>query len=186
MNPTRILLKVVLIALISLCFVSCNSEDWKIKKALKEYTLNEGSKYKLTEYRIMETILKSNLEDSISGSEVSIEVNKEMMSLDSLLLNKYIAEKENCIISQRNAIYYLKSSYDDLIEGYQEWIDETEEKIKEKQDKIDSINENISEWESLINEADSPVIYYVIKHHYILDEKHKEEIVLLTTEYEVL
>ena len=81
----RTLLNVVFILFISYCFVSCNTEDRKIKKALKEYALKNGSKYKLTEYRIIETIMKSNLEDSIKKYEVAIEVEKEMMTMENQL-----------------------------------------------------------------------------------------------------
>jgi len=186
MNRSRILLKVFIILFMSHCFVSCNTEDRKIKKALKECVLMEGSDYKLTEYRIVETILKSNLKDSISSSEVSIEVEKEMMRMDSLMLNKYVAEKEKCLLQQQNTSWHLKSSYSSLIRDWQKMSDEKEVELEEKQENIDDIKENIKGWESLINNSETPIIYYVIKHQYILDEKRTERIVLLTTEYEVL
>ena len=186
MNRTRILLKVVFVLFMSYCIVSCNTEDRKIKKALKECALKDGSKYKLTEYRIIETILKSNLEDSIKSSEVSIEVEKEMMKMDSLMLNKYVAEREQCKIQQQNTLWHLSSSYNSIIKDWQKMIDEQEEELKEKEEKIDKIKENIKVWKSRIHKAETPIIYYVIKHQYILDEKHIEKNVLLTTEYEIL
>ena len=128
----RTLLNVVFILFISYCFVSCNTEDRKIKKALKEYALKNGSKYKLTEYRIIETIMKSNLEDSIKKYEVAIEVEKEMMTMDSLMLNKYIAEREQCKKQQRSTVWHLSSSYNSIINDWQRMIDEQEEKLKEK------------------------------------------------------
>lgn len=185
MNRTRIFIKVIFALLISFGLFSCNTGDRKIKKALKECALKEGTKYKLTEYKIVETILKSNLEDSIKSSEVSIKVEKEMMKLDSLMLNKYIAERDQCKMQQKNTLWHLSSSYDSIIEDWQKMIDEQEEKLKEKQEKIDKIKEGIKGWESLILKAETPVIYYIIKHQYILDGKHIGKKVLLTTEYEI-
>jgi len=186
MKQTHLLLKVAFILLMFCGFVSCNTEDRNIKKALKENALADGTKYKLTEYRIVESILKTNLEDSIKSSNVSIQVKKEMMKMDSLMLNKYIGEREQCKTQKQNTLWHLASTYDSLIEDWQEMIDEQEEKLKEKQEEIDKIKDNIKSWESLIVNTDSPVIYYVIKHQYILDEKHIEKNVLLTTEFEIL
>jgi len=186
MKRTHILLKVVIVLTIFHGLVSCNSEDRKIKKALKENSLTDGTKYKLTEYRIVETILKTNLEDSIKSCNVSIQVQKEMMKMDSLMINKYIGEREQCKKQKQNTVWHLASTYASLIEDWQDMIDEQEEKLKEKQEEIDKINDNIKSWESLILNTDSPIIYYVIRHQYILDEKHIEKIVLLTTEFEIL
>ena len=186
MKRTHLLLKVVIVLIMFHGLVSCNSEDRKIKKALKENALTDGTKYKLTEYRIVETILKTNLKDSIKNSNVSIQVQKEMMKMDSLMLNKYIGEREQCKTQKQNTVWHLASTYDSLIEDWQEMIDEQEDKLKEKQEEIDKIEDKIKSWESLIVNTDSPVIYYVIKHQYILDEKHIEENILLTTEFEIL
>lgn len=186
MNRTRIFLNVIFALFICYGLVSCNTEERKIKKALKECALKEGTKYKLTEYKIVETILKSNLKDSIKSSEISIEVEKEMMRNDSLLLNKYIAQREQCKTQQKNTLYYLASSYNSIINDWQEMIDEKEEDLNEKQEEINKINENIKKWETLIQKAETPIIYYVIKHQYVLDEKHIGNIVLLTTDFQIL
>jgi len=106
--------------------------------------------------------------------------------MDSVMLNKYIGEREQCKMQKQNTVWHLASTYDNLIEDWQEMIDEQEEKLKLKLEEIDRVKNKISIWESLIENTDSPVIYYVIKHQYVLDEKHIEEDVLLTTEFETL
>lgn len=87
---------------------------------------------------------------------------------------------------KRNTVWHLASTYDNLIEDWQEMIDEQEEKLKLKREEIDKIEDKNRIWKSLIENTNSPVIYYVIKHQYVLDEKHIEENVLLTTEFEIL
>ncbi len=74
-NKTFVL-KVILIFFLFCGFVSCNTEDRNIKKALKEHALLDGTKYKLTEYRVIETILKTNIEDSIQSGNISVQVKK--------------------------------------------------------------------------------------------------------------
>ncbi|MCE5179770.1 MAG: hypothetical protein LLF81_11595 [Porphyromonadaceae bacterium] len=186
MKRIHLLLKVLIVLALFHGLVSCNSEDRKIKKALKENALTDGTKYKLTEYRIIETILKTNLEDSITSGNISIRTQKEMMKMDSLMLKKYIGEREQCIIQKQNTLRYLASTYDGLIEDWQEMIDEQEEKLNEKQEEIDKIKDKVKSWESLIQNSYSPVIYYIIKHQYVLDEKHIERKVLLTTDFQIL
>ena len=180
---------VVQVAIIlSICFsvVSCNTEDRPIKKALKEYALQEGTKYKLDRYQISETILKSNLEDSIRKHNTSIEVQKQIMSTDSLLLNNYIAQREQCKKQQKDAPYYLASSYNSLIRDWQRMADEQEEKLSERQSKIDDFNADIEKWKSLISYTETPIVYYVIKAFYTLDGKYCEKTILLNTEYKPL
>lgn len=186
MTKLRFFTKTFLILIISFSLTSCNTEERKIKKALKEYALKNGSNYKLKDYRISETITKSNLNDSIKNRETSIQVEKQMMKLDSTLLNKYIAEKEKCEIQKRNTLSYLASTYNSLIRDWQKMIDEQNEKLNLKQEKIDALREEISGLESMIQNAKEPIIYLVIQHRYILDEKHLENNVFLTTEYETL
>lgn len=181
-----LIVKVVIILSIFCSVVSCNSEDRRIKKALKEYALLEGTKYKLDRYQISETILKSNLEDSIGSLKISITVQEQMMGTDSLLLNNYIAQREQCKKQQRNAPYFLASSYNSLIRDWQKMADEQEEKLNERQEKIDGFNADIKKWQTLISEAKTPIVYYVIKTFYTLDGKFCEKIVLLNTEYKPL
>jgi len=102
------------------------------------------------------------------------------------MLNKYIGEREQCKSQKQNTLWHLASTYDNLIDDWQEMIDEQGEKLELKQTEIDKIEDKIKIWESLIENTDSPVIYYVIKHQYILDEKHIEKNILLTTEFETL
>lgn len=186
MKQTSIILKLIIALFLCYGLVSCNSEDRKIKKVLKEYALEEGTKYKLSEYKIIETILKSNLEDSIVDGKISIEVDKTIMKSDSFLLRTYINQKEQCKTQQRNTLYYLKSSYDNIIDDWQGMIDEKEEDLNKTQDKLNGVNKKIENWESLIKNAETPIIYYVIKYKYILDGRYLEKKVLLTTKHKIL
>lgn len=186
MKQNHHLLKVIFIILLFCGFVSCDTEDRNIKRALKENALLDGTKYKLTEYRITETILKTNIEDSILSGHTSIIVQKQLMRMDSLKLNEYIQEREQCKADKRNTYGYLASIYDSLIKEWQDMVDYQDERLAIKQRKIDEIKDEIKNWELLIENADDHVIYYIIKHQYILDEKHVEREVLLTTKYEII
>jgi len=186
LKSSYLIVKVVILLSVFFSVVSCNTEDSRIKKALKEYALKEGVKYKFDRYQISETILKSNLEDSIRKSKISIEVQRQMMSGDSILLNNYIVQREQCKKQQRNTSYFLASSYNSIIRDWQKMIDEQEEKLSKRQEKIDNINVGIEKWQSLISEAKTPIVYYVIKSFYTLDGKYCEKTVLLTTEYKPL
>lgn len=186
MKQNHHLLKVIFIILLFYGFVSCDTEDRNIKRALKENALFDGTKYKLTEYRITETILKTNIEDSILSGYTSIIVQKQLMRMDSLKLNEYIQEREQCKADKRNTYGYLASIYDSLIKEWQDMVDYQDERLAIKQRKIDEIKDTIINWESLIENADDHVIYYIIKHQYIIDEKHVEREVLLTTKYEII
>lgn len=186
MKQNHHLLKVIFIILLFCGFVSCDTEDRNIKRALKENALLDGTKYKLTEYRITETILKTNIEDSILSGHTSIIVQKQLMRMDSLKLNEYIQEREQCKADKRNTYGYLASIYDSLIKEWQDMVDYQDERLAIKQRKIDEIKDTIINWESLIENADDHVIYYIIKHQYIIDEKHVEREVLLTTKYEII
>lgn len=186
MKQTNLLLKVAFFLLIFCALTSCDSEGRNIKKALKESALENGTKYKFTKYKIVETILRTNIEDSIKSGNVSILVQKKMMRLDSVILNQYFGEREQCKIQKRNTVWHLASAYDNLIEDWQKMIDKQEEKLKLKQEEIDKIEDANRIWKSLIENTDSAIIYYVIKHQYVLDGKHIEENILLTTEFETI
>src|SRR5690606_9672591 len=119
----RLFLNTLLILLVSFCLTSCNTEERKIKKALKEYALKNGTNYKLKDYLITETILKTNLEDSIKSRETSINAQKQLMKMDSSLLKKYVAEKKKNEIQKKHTRSYLVSTYNNLIRDWQKMID---------------------------------------------------------------
>ena len=78
----------LVLAILVMSLVSCTSEDAKIKRALKT-SVSESlkSEYKYDSHLLLETILKSNLTDSIYAFKLDIETTRDMMRLDSVRLN---------------------------------------------------------------------------------------------------
>lgn len=123
--------------------VSCTSEDAKIKRAL-EASVSESLKreYKYDSHLLLETILKSNLTDSISAFKLDIGTARDMMRLDSVSLNNIRVNMADCRRQRTNTLYFLRSTYDDLIEDYKEMeesiienLDERNREILEKEER---------------------------------------------------
>lgn len=123
----------LVLAILTISFASCTSENAKIKKALKA-SVSEAlrSEYKYDSHLLLETILKSNLTDSISAFKLDIETTRDMMRLDSLRLSNIRNNMADCRRQRANTLYFLRSTYDDLIEDYEEMEEGIIEKLDEK------------------------------------------------------
>lgn len=179
--------KLFYVSLLLLALSSCNTEDVKIRRSLKEIATSESSqKYKLLDYQIVETILQDNLQDSISNYEVDKQVKHTLLQRDSVLLSQYIDNKNDCIRQKNQAPYYIGSMYNSLIRDWEDMITKQQVAINLKLSEIDSLSSKIDYWEELITASTSPIVYYQIKHRYTVGGAHKEEIVLLNTDYNPL
>ena len=179
------LLGIILLSVLLIC--SCSREDSKIKDGLRSsISVEQVQNYKLKEYIIVETILDVNIKDSINKYLGDIRVNEELIKYDSLRLKPILFNIEECKEQKANTLYYLRSSYDDLIIDYKKMSDEIEQDIQEKQNKNKNNRIKIEKFKQVLETANSPIIYYKIKHIYNLGGMRKEEIVTLDFNYKYI
>ena len=121
--------------------VSCTSEEKKIKNAL--YTSIPDAirnEYQYNSHLLLETILKSNLTDSISELKAKIITNESFMQMDSARLREIQSNINECKSLRANTMYFLRSTYDNIIDEYEDMAEDIEEKLSERQTKIDDNN----------------------------------------------
>ena len=92
-------------------FVSCTSEEAKLKKALiASIPESVKSEYQYESHVLLETLLKSNLTDSISSLKAEIMTNEPLMQMDSTRLADIQSSIDECEALRANTMYFLKSS----------------------------------------------------------------------------
>ena len=175
------------LAILVISLVSCTSEDAKIKKALKA-SVSESlkSEYKYDSHLLLETILKSNLTDSISACKLDIETTRDMMRLDSVKLSNIRNNMADCRRQRANTLYFLRSTYDNLIEDYKEMEEGVIEKLDEKNREILEKEGKVAFWSQSIYETDSPIVFYKVKHTFKMHGMYRDTIVLLNSKYEII
>lgn len=109
---------------------SCSNEEIRIKRALKlsipEYLKAE---YKYDSHILLETLLKSNLTDSIASIEQDIQYHKQIMKLDSIRLVDIKHNLHESREQKASTLYYLRSAYDDIIESLRKWRTKWKQKL---------------------------------------------------------
>lgn len=179
--PTRILFA---FGIVALC--SCNSEERKIKEALKATVGESVQNYELKEYKLVETVFAKNISDSISHLESEIFTEQLFMKDDSTKLNQHYATIASNNSKKAGAPAFLRSDWDNINRSYKEWAKEIEDKLAEKWRKIDSIKAKEALWQNLIKDKDDlDVIFNVYSHSYYLNGVYKSEEVSLTPDYKV-
>lgn len=86
-------------------FISCDTKDFALKKALKEDSLTHGEKYELLDYRLIESVLISAIEDSISSTRAVISTKKWRIEADSTRLLSLYSERKDCQRKKANTIH---------------------------------------------------------------------------------
>lgn len=175
------------LAILVMSLVSCTSEDAKIKRALKA-SVSESlkSEYKYDSHLLLETILKSNLTDSISAFKLDIETTRDMMRLDSVRLNNIRDNMADCRRQRANTLYFLRSTYDDLIEDYEEMEEGIIEKLDERNREILEKEAKVTFWSQSMYETDSPIVFYKVKHTFKMRGMYRDTVVLLNSKYEIV
>jgi len=167
--------------------ISCTSEDAKIKKTLKaSVSKSLKGEYKYDSHLLLETILKSNLTDSISSFKIDINTTREMMLFDSLRLSNIRNNMKDCRRQRANTMYFFKSAYDDLIEDYEKLEEKIVEELEEKNSKIAEKEAKIAFWSKSMHETDSPIVFYKVKHTYKIRGMYRDTVVLLNSKYEIV
>ena len=139
---------------ITLCLIfvfGCSSEKSKIKKALKSsIPIEQVGNYKFQSYTITETLLKSNIEDTISTLQSS-NMAKQMI-IDNQIRRRegYQSNLEDWKHQERTTLSWLRSSYDSVIRTWEEMIKEVNEKIQTDSSFIIANNQRIEFFQDYI------------------------------------
>ena len=101
--------------------MSCTNEETKLKKALMA-SIPESvkSEYQYESHVLLETLLKSNITDSISSLRAEIITNETLMEMDSTRLVDIQNSIDECEALRANTMYFLRSSYDQIIDDYED------------------------------------------------------------------
>ena len=166
-------------------FSSCSRQESMIKESLKKsIPVDLANGYELKEYVILETILSENIKDSITGFWSRLSVNESLIHSDSVRLGPIVKNMNDCKVQRANTLYYLRSTYDGLIRDYEKMHDDIIIKIQEKEEENIVLKEKIKKLENVLElSANSPIVYYKVKHIYDLNGMRKEEIVTLDFDY---
>ena len=156
----------------------------KIKKSLRESVSTESTeKYEFKSYTILTTLLKSNVEDSISYCENKINSLERNVQAQRSLVGLYETNIADYIREKNKTLSWLQSSYDKLIFDYQKMIQEAKTKIQNDSINIDNYKKRISLYTEYISQTPTPIIFYLVQHDYTLGGLNKKEIVTLDSNY---
>ena len=166
-------------------FESCTSEDAKIKKSLKESVCESmKSGYKYESHLLLETILKSNLTDSISSLNLEIKTIRDFMHLDSLRLSN--DNMADCKRQRAKTLYFLRSTYDELVKDYEKMEKDLIEKLDENNSEILGKESKMAFWSQSMSETNSPIVFYKVKHMFKIHGISRDTVVLLNSKYEIV
>lgn len=173
--------------LLAIVIISCSSENHKIKKALKSSIPVESVKnYKYKSHQIIETLLKSSVEDSVSKYERSNMVTEMSIKSKKQMRDSYQRNLDDCRQEQMNTLYWLQSSYDRLIGDWQRMLKDVNEEIAQDSLKIKSNNKKIAFFRQHLDNTNSPIIFYVVRHDYQLAGVYYQENVTLDANYQLI
>lgn len=167
-------------------FFSCDTKDSAIKKVLEEEALAHGEKYELLDYRLIESVLISTIEDSISSTRLLVSTKERRIDADSTRLISLYSQRRDCQRKKASTIPYLVSTWDSLIRDYDKMIKDAETDIENAKAHINNSREKIRYFEEILTYAEEPIAYYVYYHSYRLDGKVCEDEVFLTTKNEII
>ena len=175
---------VVIIFLSAAFLMGCSSETRRIKKALRETIPVELlSQYKLKSYSIIGTLLENNVKDSIIRYQRNKSILEQNIQDQKAFIRLYEKNIEDCRLERSRTLYWLRGSYDNLIDDYQRMIQDAEGKINNDSLLLIHNEERIAFYEKSLVQAQSPIIFYIIQHNYSIDGLNRNERVVLDSDY---
>lgn len=175
----------LIIIFIGMC-ISCTNEDTKIKKALiNSIPKSLYGEYKYHSHLLLETILKSNLTDSLLSLKIAIGTTRDLMRSDSLRLYNIRYNIADSKRQRANTLYSMRSIYDDIIEDYEEMEAEIVTNLESKNNQIAEKESRIAFWSQAMANTNSPIMFYKVKHSYKLRGMYRDTVVLLTSKFEI-
>lgn len=180
-------LNILLLGVATVLSVSCTSEEGKLKKALiASIPESVKSEYQYESHVLLETLLKSNLTDSISSLRAEIITNETLMQMDSTQLANIQSSIDECEELRANTMYFLKSSYDQIIDDYEDMAADIIEKIEGYQSEIGLCESKIDFLSNAMSETESPIVFYKVKHTYRMRGMYRDTIVYINSKYEIV
>lgn len=170
-----------LLLIITSLLTSCDTKDAALKKALKEDALTRGEKYELLNYRLLESVLISTIEDSISSTKSLITTKEWRLEADSTRLISLYSQKKDCQRQKSTTIPSLVGTWNMLIHDYDKMINEAETDIENAKILIKESHDKISHFKEMLLHAEDPIAYYVYYHSYRLDGKVCEDEIFVST-----
>lgn len=132
------------ILLLSIFMFSCNSEDSMIKDALKSAIPAEMVKnYEYKSHQIVETILDSNIKDSISSLESAVVAKEIMLEEKDKKKKYYLSQIDEMRRQQQTTLPWLRGDYRGLIRDWQRMLDDVSREMKQDSLVMDSLNKRI-------------------------------------------
>ena len=112
-------------------------------------------------------------------TEMSIKSKRQMR-------DSYQRNLDDCRRKQMNTLYWLQSSYDILIGDWQRMLNDVNEEIVQDSLKIKSNNKKIAFLRQHLDNTNSPIIFYVVRHDYQLAGVYYQENVTLDANYQLI
>lgn len=142
--------------------------------------------YKFKSYQIVATQLRTNITDSIA----SLKTNNELLNMRIKRSQEHIESCEenirDCKRSQRSTMYWLRSSYDYIIREWEEMRDKAVQSRQADSLQLDMNTKKINFYKQNLEATDSPIIFYEVKHDYLLRGAVRQEKVVLDANYQLI
>lgn len=175
------------ILLLAIFMNSCNSEESQIKDALKSSIPTEIAKdYKYKSHQIVETILDSNIKDSISSLESANAVRVMLLEEKDKKKKYYLSQIDQMKRQQQTTLPWLRGDYRSLIRDWQRMLDDVNRDMKKDSLVMDSLIMRIDYFNRCIEGTDSPIIFYKVKHEYTLSGAYHCDEVVLDSKYQLV
>ncbi len=176
----------LLLLLIPLCF-ACTSEEKSIRKSLQSSIIeSDKNNYQYVSHVLLETLLKSNITDTISSLKAEIFTNESLMQMDSARLSEIQSNIDECKALRANTMFFLRSTYDGIISDYNKMKVDIEENINNRLNIIALCEEKVDFLSKAMYEAESPIVFYKVKHSYKMRGAYKDTIVFMNDKYEIV
>lgn len=158
-----------------------------IKEALKSAIPAEMvNNYEYKSHQIVETILDSNIKDSISSLESASTVRIMLLEEKDQEREYYLAQIDQMKHQQQTTLPWLRSDYKGLIRDWQRMLDDVNREMKQDSLVMDSLNKRIDYFNSCIEGTDSPIIFYKVKHVYTLSGAYHCDEIVLDSKYQLV
>lgn len=183
----RIIAVYIISSLILSVLVCCSSEDTKIMKALKETIPTESLKhYKHVSHQIVSTTLRQGVEDSISTIGLDNMLLEQSMKRKMDRRNSILHDINDAKDQQRNTMYWLRGFYNNAISGFEDLLEDINQEIAQDSIAIIMNNDNINHFQDILNNTDSPILFYKVKHEYKLAGAYRSDVITLDHNYNIV
>ena len=87
---------------------------------------------------------------------------------------------------QRNTMYWLRGFYNNAISGFEDLLEDINQEIAQDSIAIIMNNDNINHFQDILNNTDSPILFYKVKHEYKLAGAYRSDVITLDHNYNIV